>query len=132
MVATNKKLTTSKVKTVTPVSKNRYEKLFKLFDGEYVRFVLDMEIDQPLQFGPNVTLVQIPFTVDGYLFDEDDDYYFLSGDINSENINHAVRKEYIIHVEAIDPSEIDKELPINNEQLTPGPTKKTKPETNYN
>lgn len=127
------KTTVKKPKAVVKkTNTEKFERLFQLFASEYVRFVLDMEIDQPLQVGTSLTMVQIPFTVDGYLVDEDDDYFFLSGDPQAENINHAIRKDYIIHVESLDPSEmIEKEIPQEKNEPTTA-NKKIKTDPGYN
>jgi hypothetical protein len=84
--------------------------LFEVFAGEPVIMLVKINIERTKQSAKGVELIKAPLSVNGYLTDEDDSYYYLGSEPNQ--YDQAVRKDDVLHVE------IYQDIP---EELT-GPT----------
>lgn len=86
-------------------------KLFDMFVGEYVRFIMKRDEKGNIQDDKgNIRLLQQAMTVQGYLFEEDDDYFYLAYQPNAEYISIAVTKKEIVTTELIDPTEDENKM----------------------
>jgi hypothetical protein len=83
------------------------DNLFELFAGEYVSILIEMTVENMTQTEKEVEIVKAPLTVTGYLSDVDDVYLYLGFKPNI--FNQAVRKDKIIHLEAIEEPKEEKE-----------------------
>lgn len=98
-------------------------KLFEYFQGMYVQVLIDRDLENTIQEGDSMAITKMPLAVRGYLMEQDDDYLYLSQNLDPLNIliTGAVRKDFILHVELgqeetvqeMDTSKLD--LPSNPE-----------------
>lgn len=90
------------------MSKKKLDQLFKLFAGDFIQLVLDKDLETSVQNEESITRQKSPIVMEGYLVDEDDVYLFLGQE--PDQINQAVKKEYIIHIEIASEEEVVSEI----------------------
>lgn len=77
--------------------------VFECFTGEFVRIVLTKDNKSSVQFGQGVKTVYAPMLIEGFLIDEDDDYFFVG--FEPEIVWRAVKKDQVVLIEMADPNE---------------------------
>lgn len=86
-------------------------KIFKIFCGDYVRLTLKRDSKGNIEDGRgNIKLLQTEMQVQGYLADEDDDYFYLSYSSEMEFLSMAVSRKEVVTLELCDPSDENNEM----------------------
>ena len=71
--------------------------LFEVFAGEQIIMLVKMNVERTKQSAKGVELIKAPLSINGFLTDEDDYYYYLGSEPNG--YDQAVRKDDVFHVE---------------------------------
>lgn len=87
------------------MKKDNNDKLFDIFAGDYVNVVLDFTIESITQTEREVEQVKAPLIAEGWLTDQDDNYFYLG--IIPEAYSQALRRTAVILVEAKAPPEVE-------------------------
>lgn len=82
--------------------------LFELFCGEFVRLLLIKDSKQTVEHGGTIKTIQQPLTIEGFLIEADDDYYYLG--LSPQVISKAIHKSQIVQIEIINPTKEEDEL----------------------
>lgn len=86
-------------------------KIYDIFLEEYVILTLNRDSKGNVQDERgNIKLLQQEMQVKGYLFDEDDDYFFLSYEPDGEFISLAVQKKQVVTMELCNPNEEEDQM----------------------
>ena len=84
-------------------------KIFDMFVGSFVRLTLKKDNKDSIMHNNTIKSVASSYVIQGYLVDEDDEYFFLSYDdvISNPNacINVAVDRPEVLMMELADPEE---------------------------
>jgi len=88
------------------------DKLFEIYAGDYINVVMDFTIESIKQTEREVEQVKSPLIVEGWLTDQDDNYFYLG--IIPESYSQALRKSAIILIEAKTPpdEEVEKKSSV--------------------
>lgn len=71
--------------------------LFSTFCGEYVRLMLNKDDKQTINHSGVIKMVQNPFVLQGFLLDEDDDYFYIG--YSPDVISSAILKKQVVVME---------------------------------
>lgn len=95
-------------------SKPKLDRLFEVFAGEIVSIMLNKDVEQTRQTETKIETLRSSIVVNGYLVDMDDDYVYLG--LESDIINQAVKRAFIVHMEIVDNLDeiIDITVPATN------------------
>src|ERR1041384_1974834 len=81
---------------------NEFNLFFETFIGEYVEIMTNTKTTETVQHEDGtVQSGEYAMIVNGYLLDEDENYYFLGRD--SEEVTHCVKKDEVILVSISEP-----------------------------
>lgn len=83
-------------------------RIFELFTSEYVRITLIKNHKQTIEHKGAIKAVESPMIVEGYLTEEDDDYFFLG--IQPGSIHAAVARDQMSTMEICEPSDLQDDL----------------------
>jgi hypothetical protein len=72
-------------------------RVFENFAGEYITILLTKDTKQTVEIDGRLQIVQSPALIEGFLIDEDDEYYYIGH--NNKSFNQVVNKRYIVHIE---------------------------------
>jgi hypothetical protein len=72
-------------------------RVFENFAGEYITILLNKDTKQTIEIDGRLQIIQSPALIQGYLIDEDDEYYYIGH--NESSFNQVVNKRYIVHIE---------------------------------
>lgn len=86
--------------------KEKVNCLFEVFAGELVAMLIKVNVERTKQSAKGVELIKAPLSVNGYLTDEDDYYFYLGSEPNK--YEQAVKKDEVLHVELY--QEVDEQL----------------------
>jgi hypothetical protein len=78
---------------------DKHELFFLSFIGEYVTIILKREAKVLHQTEEGYIEETVPMTVNGYLLDMDDEYYFIGESPN--NISRAILKKEVVYIEIV-------------------------------
>lgn len=87
-------------------------KLFDIFNGDFVSIITTQYVESVTQSEHTVEQVKSPIMIEGFLTDEDDNYYFLGSE--PDCYEQAVKKEFTVIIEIKNPPmpEISKPVPF--------------------
>lgn len=72
-------------------------RVFENFAGEYITILLNKDTKQTVEIDGRLQIIQSPALIEGFLIDEDDEYYYVGH--NDKSFNQVVNKKYIVHIE---------------------------------
>lgn len=72
-------------------------RVFENFAGEFVVILLNRDTKQTVEMEGRLQVICSPAIIEGYLVDEDDEYYYVG--VTPKTFNQAINKKYIIHME---------------------------------
>lgn len=72
-------------------------RVFENFAGEHITILLNKDTKQTVEVDGRLQIIQSPALVEGYLIDEDDEYYYIGH--TQKAFNQVVNKRYIVHIE---------------------------------
>lgn len=72
-------------------------RVFENFAGEHITILLNKDTKQTVEIDGRLQIIQSPALIEGYLIDEDDEYYYIGH--NDKSFNQVVNKKYIVHIE---------------------------------
>jgi len=97
-------------------------RIFENFTGEHITILLNKDTRQTVEIDGRLQIIQSPALVEGYLIDEDEEFYYLGP--NPDSFNQAVNKRYIVHIE-ISKEETKKDVLHQLEMLLDSPDEDT-------
>ena len=90
------------------MAKNKSDKLFELFAGEYVQIIIDKDVEVSKQTASQVETMKSPMSINGYLVDVDDVYLYLG--ISPNAITQAIPRDFLLHIEISEEETVVDEL----------------------
>lgn len=72
-------------------------RVFENFAGEFVVILLNKDTRQTIEMEGRLQIVYSPAIIEGYLIDEDDEYYYIGH--SPKSFDQVINKKYIIHME---------------------------------
>lgn len=72
-------------------------RVFENFAGEFVVILLNRDTKQTVEMEGRLQVICSPAIIEGYLVDEDDEYYYVG--VTPKSFNQVINKKYIIHME---------------------------------
>ncbi len=72
-------------------------RVFESFAGEYVVILLNKDTRQTVEMDGKLQIVHSPAIIEGFLIDEDDEYYYVGH--SPKAFNQVINKKYIVHME---------------------------------
>jgi hypothetical protein len=100
-------------------------RVFENFAGEFVVILLNKDTRQTVEMEGRLQIVHSPAIIEGYLIDEDDEYYYIGH--SPKSFNQVINKRYIVHMELGSENSSNKTNTYLND-LVPTPDE----ETGYN
>jgi general stress protein 26 len=100
-------------------------RVFESFAGEFVVILLNKDTRQTVEMEGRLQIVHSPAIIEGYLIDEDDEYYYIGH--SPKSFNQVINKKYIVHMELTSENSSGKTNTYLND-LVPTPDE----ETGYN
>jgi hypothetical protein len=76
-------------------------RVFENFAGEFITILLNKDTKQTVEIDGRLQIIQSPALIEGFLIDEDDEYYYIGH--NEKSFNQVVNKKYIVHIEVGNP-----------------------------
>lgn len=86
-------------------------RVFENFAGEYVTILLNKDTKQTVEIDGRLQIIQSPALIEGFLIDEDDEYYYIGH--NDKSFNQVVNKKYIVHIELSSAEKAQEEQDLN-------------------
>ena len=91
-------------------------RVFENFAGEYVTILLNKDTKQTVELEGKLQIIQSPALIQGFLIDEDDEYYYIGH--TDKSFNQVVNKKYIVHIELSSAeSEHDEDFDLLNQMV---------------
>lgn len=89
-------------------------RVFENFAGEFITILLNKDTKQTIEMDGKLHIVQSPAIIEGFLIDEDDEYYYIGH--TDKAFNQVVNKRYIVHIELGNPDKerIDSDFDMLN------------------
>lgn len=72
-------------------------RVFENFAGEFVVILLNKDTKQTVEMDGRLQIVYSPAIVEGFLIDEDDEYYYIGH--SPKSFDQVINKKYIVHIE---------------------------------
>ena len=91
-------------------------RVFENFAGEFVVILLNRDTKQTVEMEGRLQVICSPAIIEGYLVDEDDEYYYVG--VTPKSFNQAINKKYIIHMELSSEKESKKDTEFLNKIIS--------------
>lgn len=72
-------------------------RVFENFAGEFVVILLNKDTRQTIEMDGRLQIIHSPAIVEGFLIDEDDEYYYIGQ--SAKSFDQVINKKYIVHME---------------------------------
>lgn len=72
-------------------------RVFENFAGEFVVILLNKDTKQTVEMNGKLHIVYSPAIIEGFLIDEDDEYYYVGH--SPKSFDQVINKKYIVHIE---------------------------------
>lgn len=79
------------------MSKN--SRLFKIFENKFVSIITRMKMEKQTSSGDMIEIIKTPVSINGYLVDSDDKFYYLGH--SPDSINQAIPHTDVAHIEVV-------------------------------